>query len=254
MLAERLSRRFGREVGYSVLPYDRRLHAEVFAARSRAAPAARLRRHRGRPPGDGRDAGRRPAARGCAGTDVWWLDAGNGRNSGQVLLGNATRAEHLRGAFDRERGTCRALPAPSLQRPDLLAAPPPPAPAPGLRRGRRRRRPGRPRSTRSRRRRRGLRGAAARRDLRLRWAPTWTWTTARCAASPPTPRTVAALTGLHPNAVAPPSTSAGARAGPRTAMPAVAEGSDRAGRHRRWRRPARRPAATPAAEQEVEHA
>ena len=34
VLAERLARRFGREVGYSVLPYDRRLHAEVFAARS----------------------------------------------------------------------------------------------------------------------------------------------------------------------------------------------------------------------------
>src|SRR5438132_11519584 len=31
VLAERLSRRFGQEIGYSVLPYDRQLHAEVFA-------------------------------------------------------------------------------------------------------------------------------------------------------------------------------------------------------------------------------
>ena len=30
VLAERLARRFGREVGYSVLPYDAELHAEVF--------------------------------------------------------------------------------------------------------------------------------------------------------------------------------------------------------------------------------
>ena len=129
VLAERLARRFGREVGYSVLPYDRRLHAEVFAARSRlrlllgcvdtaAARRAMAETLDGGPP------------LWLQGTDVWLLDTGNGRNSGQVLLGNATRAEHLRGAFDRERGVCLALPAPSLQRPDLLDAPPPPAPRP----------------------------------------------------------------------------------------------------------------------------
>ena len=35
VLAERLSRRFGREVGYSVLPYDRDLHGRVFDTPSR---------------------------------------------------------------------------------------------------------------------------------------------------------------------------------------------------------------------------
>jgi hypothetical protein len=55
-----------------------------------------------------------------------WLDAGNGRNSGQVLLGNALRPEQLRQAFDRAAGVCHALPAPSLQRPDLLTAAPAP--------------------------------------------------------------------------------------------------------------------------------
>jgi hypothetical protein len=59
---------------------------------------------------------------------VWWLDAGNGRNSGQVPLGNATRPEALRGAFVPAAGLCRALPAPILQRPDLLDAPPEPRP------------------------------------------------------------------------------------------------------------------------------
>jgi hypothetical protein len=57
---------------------------------------------------------------------AWWLDCGNGRNAGQVLLGNATRPELLRAAFDRAHGVCRALPAPSLQRPDLLHARPEP--------------------------------------------------------------------------------------------------------------------------------
>jgi hypothetical protein len=31
VLAERLARRFGRTVGYSVLPYDPELHAQLFA-------------------------------------------------------------------------------------------------------------------------------------------------------------------------------------------------------------------------------
>jgi hypothetical protein len=63
------------------------------------------------------------------------LDAGNGRNSGQVLLGNATHPDGLRDAFVPDStggGRCRALPAPSLQRPDLLEAPPQPESRPRL--------------------------------------------------------------------------------------------------------------------------
>lgn len=131
VLAERLSRRFGREIGYSVLPYDGGLHTQVF-----------------------RDTRRRlnlligcvdnsPARRAIAATlaerqwitrhavpPIWWLDCGNSRNSGQILLGNATRPEALRGAFVPVAGRCRALPAPSLQRPDLLDFPPEPQPEP----------------------------------------------------------------------------------------------------------------------------
>ena len=59
VLAERLARRFEREVGYSVLPYDRELHASVFGdASERPPPARRLRRQRRRPPSDRRDARR----------------------------------------------------------------------------------------------------------------------------------------------------------------------------------------------------
>jgi hypothetical protein len=54
---------------------------------------------------------------------VWWLDLGNSAASGQVLLGNSDRAEELRGAFDPETRTCRVVPAPCLQAPELLEAP-----------------------------------------------------------------------------------------------------------------------------------
>jgi PRTRC genetic system ThiF family protein len=132
VLAERLARRFGREVGYSVLPYDHQTHATVFGHGPRrlallvgAVDNAAARRSIAKTLDEsGWRAGyplRAPA--------IWWLDTGNGRNSGQVLLGNVTRPEHLRGTFELHRGRCRALPAPSLQRPDLLDAPPP-TPAP----------------------------------------------------------------------------------------------------------------------------
>jgi hypothetical protein len=58
---------------------------------------------------------------------LFWLDAGNANNSGRVLRGNALRAEQLAHAFQAGAGVCTALPAPSLQRPDLLAAPQRPA-------------------------------------------------------------------------------------------------------------------------------
>ena len=133
VLAERLARRFGREIGYSVLPYDLERHAQVFAgtpsrlnllvgcvdnAAARRAIAATL--------------DDRPWQYGYAQSarSAWWLDCGNGSNSGQVLLGNATRPEGLRGAFLSTSCVCRALPAPSLQRPDLLEAPPERQPAP----------------------------------------------------------------------------------------------------------------------------
>ncbi|MGD9892996.1 MAG: ThiF family adenylyltransferase [Dehalococcoidia bacterium] len=133
VLAERLARRFGREVGYSVLPYDAELHAQTFGdgrsrlnllvgcvdnGAARRALVATL------------DERRWSYAHHRSPQAVWWLDCGNGRNSGQVLLGNATRPEALRGAFVASDELCRALPAPSLQRPDLLDAPPEPRPLP----------------------------------------------------------------------------------------------------------------------------
>jgi PRTRC genetic system ThiF family protein len=51
----------------------------------------------------------------------WWLDCGNAKESGQVLLGSAPTPEHLRDAFPNAK-LCRSLPAPSLVAPELLKA------------------------------------------------------------------------------------------------------------------------------------
>jgi PRTRC genetic system ThiF family protein len=53
----------------------------------------------------------------------WWLDCGNSRTSGQVLIGSTRKPERLLRAFylpDR----CSALPAPCLQHPELLTPKP----------------------------------------------------------------------------------------------------------------------------------
>jgi hypothetical protein len=52
-------------------------------------------------------------------TALWWVDAGNGENYGQILIGNAE------GAAFNDRGVCHLLPLPTIQRPDLLAQIPP---------------------------------------------------------------------------------------------------------------------------------
>jgi len=54
-------------------------------------------------------------------TSLWWVDAGNGENYGQILIGNAARPE--KEAFGE--GVCYALPLPTIQRPELLMQAPP---------------------------------------------------------------------------------------------------------------------------------
>ena len=48
----------------------------------------------------------------------------------RYFLGNTTRPDALRRSFTPASGRCRALPAPRLQRPDLLSAAPEPRPQP----------------------------------------------------------------------------------------------------------------------------
>lgn len=50
---------------------------------------------------------------------LWWVDAGNASQSGQVCLGNTAALPTLRSAFSTP-GYCNRLPLPSLLHPDLL--------------------------------------------------------------------------------------------------------------------------------------
>jgi PRTRC genetic system ThiF family protein len=50
---------------------------------------------------------------------LWWVDAGNASQSGQVCLGNTPALPALRTAFSTP-GYCNRLPLPSLLHPDLL--------------------------------------------------------------------------------------------------------------------------------------
>jgi len=49
----------------------------------------------------------------------WWVDSGNERNFGQVLIGNHP-ASGLEESFETKREICLALPLPTEQRPELL--------------------------------------------------------------------------------------------------------------------------------------
>ena len=51
--------------------------------------------------------------------NVWWIDGGNGRYSGQVLLGSITKRLKPENHFVGS-SICRSLPAPSLVHPELL--------------------------------------------------------------------------------------------------------------------------------------
>jgi PRTRC genetic system ThiF family protein len=55
---------------------------------------------------------------------LWWLDCGNGKDTGQVLFGAARNARQLQHAFPYfpDQSFCVNLPAPDLQHPDLLVA------------------------------------------------------------------------------------------------------------------------------------
>jgi PRTRC genetic system ThiF family protein len=116
-LAERLSLKFGRRIGFSVYPYMPDLIDEEYGG-GLVHPAAQ-----GIIIGcvDNADA-RRTIGRTLQ-YGNWWLDAGNGLSSGQVLLGNAGENGTLQGSFDKASRTVYRLPMPTWQLPSLLAPP-----------------------------------------------------------------------------------------------------------------------------------
>ncbi|MBI2851420.1 MAG: ThiF family adenylyltransferase [Chloroflexi bacterium] len=116
-LAERLSRQFHRRIAYSVYPYMPDLIGENWGGGLRS-PAIQ-----GIIIGcvDNADARRQIGQTLRFGN--WWLDAGNGFSSGQVLLGSAKNLELLGSPFIKESGEVEGLPMPSWQLPSLLAPP-----------------------------------------------------------------------------------------------------------------------------------
>jgi PRTRC genetic system ThiF family protein len=121
VLAERLSKQYGRPIAYSVMPYEIDMFDDnmgggmigkannliIIGCTDRASA-------------------RRSIAESFKGKWVqnfWWLDSGNGRSSGQVLIGNAKDKEGLKESFDINEHTVSKLPIPSLQLPALLIPP-----------------------------------------------------------------------------------------------------------------------------------
>ena len=117
-LADRLARAFRRPVGYSVYPFrdeDAHPHGHRYPSLPAYGSALLI--------GCADNAAaRRAMAESLPGDPRRWLiDAGNDTNWGQVLIGNVADEVAWDGpAFAGE--TCSLLPAPTLQRPDLLTA------------------------------------------------------------------------------------------------------------------------------------
>jgi len=116
-LAERLARQYGRQVGYSVYPYDGNMFDESMGGGmvSKALSLIII----------GcvdNTLARRSIAEG-QNWERWWLDAGNDHHSGQVLIGNTGDVNSLQEAFQEDEHTVSRLPLPSLQLPSLLIPP-----------------------------------------------------------------------------------------------------------------------------------
>jgi len=105
-LAHRLSRKYCRAIAFSILPvsltplgFNSLVIGCVDNGPARRDIAARFITTYGNAP-------------------AWWVDAGNGENFGQVLIGNRTGSAQYRNSEKGDR--FYALPLPTQQRPDLL--------------------------------------------------------------------------------------------------------------------------------------
>ncbi len=105
-LAQRLSRKYHRAIAYSILPvsltpvgFNNLVIGCVDNGPARRDIAARFTTTYGNAP-------------------AWWVDASNGENFGQILIGNRTGAAQYRTSEKGDR--FYSLPLPTQQRPDLL--------------------------------------------------------------------------------------------------------------------------------------
>jgi PRTRC genetic system ThiF family protein len=104
-LAERISVNFHRKIGYKILPIG------VIASDLHVNPVIII--------GCVDNAQARRAIHRTANMS-WWIDAGNGHHSGQVLIGNAIADEIIKHSFIASSEQAPFLPAPSIQLPSIL--------------------------------------------------------------------------------------------------------------------------------------
>jgi hypothetical protein len=116
VLAERYSRRYKRPIGYSVQPFEHDMREKDDGSFS--TPLIQNCLIIGCV--DGYEGRRSIAEVDARYPDIWWIDAGNGDNSGQVLIGNTYDLNNLKRGFLPDDNIVTKLPAPSLQMPALL--------------------------------------------------------------------------------------------------------------------------------------
>ncbi len=119
-LATRITFAWGLECHYAAEPFNAEKHLKPDDYRSLTMIVGCVDNHFARRDiHDAIDMNRRYGASDAP--NVWWIDGGNGRSSGQVLLGTNTKRtkpnQHFTGT-----SLCHSLPAPSLVHPDLLEA------------------------------------------------------------------------------------------------------------------------------------
>lgn len=121
-IAKRIALSWGLECGYANETFDAEVHLKQSSGDYRALTVivgcvdnhlARREIHRGLEKHQG--------YRSDEAANIWWVDGGNGKFSGQVLIGSNTKRQKPEKLFVGS-SICRSLPAPSLVHPDLLDA------------------------------------------------------------------------------------------------------------------------------------
>ena len=115
VLATRLAKDFGKEVGYAVIPFDPSMVSGGYPRRFKLLVIGCV---------DNATARQHIASTFNSPYQGWWIDSGNDFNSGQVLIGNLSATSNYENILDPASEVCYALPSPVVQRPDLLTAVP----------------------------------------------------------------------------------------------------------------------------------
>lgn len=119
-VAKRITLAWGLECHYANNAFDAEIHVKQFSGDYRTLTVivgcvdnhlARREMHRGVEKYQG--------YRSDDAANIWWIDGGNGKFSGQVLIGSNTKRQKTERLFVGS-SICRSLPAPSLVHPELL--------------------------------------------------------------------------------------------------------------------------------------